>query len=34
LPATNGATVQVARLTWFPLRRLTDFSYVLTPVFT
>ena len=28
LASTNGATVQITRLAWFPLRRLTDFSYV------
>jgi hypothetical protein len=28
LATTNGATVQVARLTWLPLRRFADFSYV------
>jgi hypothetical protein len=28
LASTNGATVQVARLTWLQLRRFADFSYV------
>jgi hypothetical protein len=28
LASTNGATVQITRLTWFPLGRSADFSYV------
>jgi hypothetical protein len=28
LASTNGATVQITRLTWLPLGRLADFSYV------
>ena len=28
LASTDGPTVQVARLTWLPLRRFADFSYV------
>ena len=28
LASTNGATVQITRLAWFPPCRLTDFSYV------
>jgi hypothetical protein len=28
LASTNGATVQITRLTWFPLGRFADFSYV------
>jgi hypothetical protein len=28
LASTNGATVQFTRLTWFPLGRSADFSYV------
>jgi hypothetical protein len=28
LASTNGATVQIARLAWFPLGRSADFSYV------
>ena len=28
LAGTNGATVQITRLAWFPLGRLADFSYV------
>ena len=28
LASTNGATVQITRLAWFPWGRLADFSYV------